>query len=113
MIRMVLEINHHNGEPDLFCPQVFCDWCERRIAGYGNVLYLAGTGGVLTGELFYTHKHCNHFFELTNRPPEGWRWYSLELEQFPLQLAANLGMGDTKQELIATIRKNVNLGMVW
>lgn len=103
MIRMILEVNHHRGEEDLFCPQVFCDLCGERIEASGNVLYMSGRKGPLTGEMFHTHKRCNRTFENRNPPPEGARWYFLELCHLPIQLAANLGYGDTRKEIARKI----------
>ncbi len=38
-------------------------------------------------------------------PNDYGRWYSLELQDLPIQLAANLGFGDTANAIILTIRK--------
>ena len=87
MLKMVLEINHHRGEPDLFCPQVFCDQCGERILDHGNVLYLAGRKGPLTGEMFHVHKPCDRIFEHLHPAPDHAMWYWLELQDLPLQLS--------------------------
>jgi hypothetical protein len=105
MLKMVLEINPHRGEPYLLCPQVFCDQCGERIEGSGNMLHLAGPKGPLTGEMFHTHKQCNHIFEHLNPAPEDSMWYWRELQDLPIQLAANLGMGDTRGALLKTIKE--------
>jgi hypothetical protein len=105
MIRMVLEVNHHKGEMDLLCPQVFCDQCNQRIEGFGTVLYLADRQGPVTGEMFHLHKECNRTFERLNPGAEGQSYYWMELKDLPIQLAANLGFGDTWRQIVATIRR--------
>jgi ribosomal protein L24E len=106
-LRMVLETGA-KGEQDLYCPQLFCDYCGEQIEAQGNGLYQVRDGEPVTGEIFFTHKHCNHAFEHFNRPAEGARWYWVDARDLPLQLAANLGMGRNKREVCETITKRFN-----
>lgn len=90
MIRMV-GVATRRGK--LFSPQIFCDHCGDRIERSGNVLWLVQDGQPVSGEMFHTHKHCNHAFESAQREDflaGGPMYYWLELRRLPVQLAANL-----------------------
>ncbi len=93
-IRMTLLKRSHQGEEDLFCPMVYCDACGSLIEGSGNVIYENSEDftGPRTGELFFFHKGHDRAFEKLR----GGHWMWVELQQFPLQLAANLSL-DVKE----------------
>src|SRR5262245_1737485 len=90
-IRIVLEQHAHEGSPDLFCPQVFCDHCGERITGVGNYEYEMDLEAVepVSGALFFTHKHCCYAFEQAHGGRA--RWHTDELQRLPGYLASNLG----------------------
>lgn len=81
---------------NLYCPIVTCDACGNRIDEFadGSVLYRmpdplsAPYLPLNEGELFFTHKRCNHAFEHYN--PANWFWD--ELGPFILQLGFNTQM---------------------
>lgn len=89
MIRMVSEINHPRGLPDLHCPQTFCDWCDERIgdAADGHFHWrLDARGQPIEGAIYHVHKRCNRALEASM--PGRWLWMPLTI--LPVQIAANL-----------------------
>ncbi len=90
-IKMVLEIRHPHGEPDLYCPQVFCDWCGERIteAGQGNFLWRWGSAD---DAIYHVHKRCTHTFETHHQLPDSETWLANKLRLLPVQLEANLAI---------------------
>ncbi len=72
-------------------PQVLCDQCGHHIkdAKNGNALWLIKIQEYPEPEdIFFTHKQCTHAFELQRKG----MWGTLDLDAFPIQLAANLGI---------------------
>ena len=98
---VVLEINHHNGKPDLWCPKITCDECGRVIddATMGNAHYIMDLGGG-TSEVLFSCKHNSGAcvraidYRLGRRRGEngGAMVAAVELDAFLVQIGANLGI---------------------
>lgn len=91
-VRMVCEKRHHQGEPDIFYPAVFCAVCRERIAkaSEGNA-YWDGFGDLSRGPeafyasrwpIFFAHKRCDRAVK------RNVLW--MGLRDFVRHLAANL-----------------------
>ena len=73
-----------------FLPIVVCDFCGGQIteATNGNARWIMSCERA-DRRLFFTHKQCNHAFEMTQKPRGGqWGWCPLEV--LSVQLSNNL-----------------------
>jgi hypothetical protein len=82
-------------DDDRKSPMVFCDYCNQEItrASDGNVEWRA----LDNTEAFFTHKSCSKPFRKANPQIRN----SMELIQFPLRLALNLGIDPDRAGVIA------------
>lgn len=102
MLRMVLEVNHHQGKPDLYCPQTFCDTCGERIedARQGDAhRRLDERGRPIDGVVYHVHKRCNRALEASM--PGRWLWEPLEV--LPIRQAANLNVDEEQARKTARL----------
>src|SRR5687767_84566 len=84
-LKIVLDTTRPNGEPALYCPQVFCDRCGLRIERSGNVEWAVAEDGSTDGAVSFTHKECCRPFEKASGGRL--RWYWMELRHLPRMLA--------------------------
>ncbi len=72
-------------------PHINCDRCGIQIerAQDGNV-YWDSAKAADSAQPFFVHKSCSSAFERENEPEE--TWASIELQDFPIRIAANLDM---------------------
>jgi hypothetical protein len=105
MIKMVLDINHPRGEPDVWCPRIVCDWCGEPIerVAEGNDEWRVEPDGVSDGALAFTHKRCCHAFETANGG--GPCWYAEEISLFPLYLGRDLAVDELRTRRVAALRR--------
>ena len=87
-IVMELEERHQQGEADIWCPVIYCDFCGKRIqrADEGVFLY-AGVSGK-PNRIYFLHArapyHCHVKFEASHPNREGplgpnhWSWNMLD-----------------------------------
>jgi len=115
-IKMVIKVRHPRGLPDIACPMIFCDVCDRRIekAEHGLYMWDAPEGeceeeaffkGRIPTEMYMVHKgYCADLVD--ERVPSGYAM-TMELSCLPIYLAGNLGIKWKKARLLAAVGEEV------
>ena len=66
-LRIVFEVNHHNGEPGRYSPRVYCDHCGNVIKSAADGLYCWNPDDARreAAEVYFVHDRCKvaFFFE--------------------------------------------------
>jgi hypothetical protein len=110
---VVLEINHHKGKPDLFCPKVICDVCGATIddATMGNAHYVMKLDGEPVGVQFSCKRNqgnCVRALDHRMGHRDGEHLVAaVELDAFLVQIGANMGL--LKQKDWTTARKRASM----
>jgi hypothetical protein len=101
MIKIELEIRHHQGEEDIFCPIFVCDYCDQKIGDAGMGIYhyrVNKEGHPLDEKVEIYHKgHCHDSAKAKECAETGevlWPW--LELKDLIGFLVNNTGLKWTR-----------------